>query len=83
MRLFSTGPALAEGYLYVTFAPGAEHEVLKGLENTKVVAEITPHTATTWVVRVVAPDLHQAMDKVGDVKGITDVNVCLAPPRKR
>lgn len=74
---------MAEGYLYVTFAAGQEHEVLKGLEATQVVAEITPHTSTTWVVRVVAADLHSAMDKVGDVKGVTDVNVCLAPPRKR
>jgi hypothetical protein len=74
---------LAEGYLYVSFATGAEHEVLKGLEATQVVAEIVPHNDTTWVVRVVASDLHTAMDKVGDVKGVTDVNVCLAPPRRR
>ena len=74
---------MAEGYLFVSFDPGNEHEVLKGLEDTKVVAEITPHTETTWIVRVVAPDLHQAMDKVGGVKGVTDVNLCLAPPRKR
>ena len=74
---------MAEGFLYVSFETGKEHEVLKGLEETEVVAEITPHTQTTWVVRVVAPDLHTAMDKVGDVRGVTDVNVCLAPPRKR
>jgi hypothetical protein len=74
---------VAEGYLFVSFAAGTEHEVLKGLESTSVVAEIVPHNETTWVVRVVANDLHAAMDRVGDVKGVVDVNVCLAPPRKR
>ena len=77
---------LAEGYLFVSFTPGKEDEVLRGLEATRIVVEVMEHNATTWVVKVVGEGnqgLHDSMDKVGSVPGITDVNLCLAPPRKK